>query len=215
MSDCCGDGGYGKTFGSSFSGRLARRYRKRGLTRTATRIVEMLESRGIGGARVLEIGGGVGDIQVELLRRGAATTTNLELVDSYERDAQALASEAGLAGRITRRQLDIAQDPDAVEPHDIVVLHRVVCCYGDYERLLSAAAGHAGRLLVFSHPPRNLVSRAMFGAENLMRRMTRTQFRTYLHRPSDLVRAAESGGMRVVDEHRGLGWHVVALEAVA
>ena len=44
---------------------------------------------------------------------------------------------------------------------DVVVLHRVVCCYPDYERLLGAAADHSRRLLVFSHPPRNVASRAI------------------------------------------------------
>ena len=36
-----------------------------------------------------------------------------------------------------------------------------MCCYPDYERLLTAAAEHARRLLVFSHPPRNVVSRTL------------------------------------------------------
>ena len=34
-------------------------------------MVEFLESRGIDGATVLEIGGGIGEIQLELLKRGA------------------------------------------------------------------------------------------------------------------------------------------------
>lgn len=38
---------------------------------------------------------------------------------------------AGMADRVTRRFLDIAQTPDGVEPADVVVLHRVVCCYPD------------------------------------------------------------------------------------
>jgi magnesium-protoporphyrin O-methyltransferase len=54
-----------------------------------------------------------------------------------------LAEAAGLSDRVTRRLVDIAATPEAVEPADIVILHRVVCCYPDYERLLSAAAGHA------------------------------------------------------------------------
>jgi 2-polyprenyl-3-methyl-5-hydroxy-6-metoxy-1,4-benzoquinol methylase len=61
--------------------------------------------------------------------------------------------------RMTRRQVDIAATPDDVEAHDIVVLHRVVCCHPEYERLLTAAADHAKRLLVFSHPPCNWVTR--------------------------------------------------------
>ncbi len=213
MSDCCGRDGYDDTFGSSFSRHVARRYRRRGLDRTATRMVEFIAEQGVSGASVLEIGGGVGGIQVELLRRGAVRTTNLELVDSYESDAQALAAAAGVADRITRRHVDVAISPELVEPHDIVVLHRVVCCYADYERLLNAAADHATRLLVFSHPPRNLISRAMFGGENAIRRLQRNPFRTFVHDPAALVSAAERGGLRARYRHRGLGWHVVGLTA--
>ena len=70
-----------------------------------------------------------------------------------------------------RRIIDIAQVPDEVERADVVVLHRVFCPYPDYERLLGAAARKTGRLLVFSHPSGNLVSRAVFSAENGMRRL--------------------------------------------
>ena len=55
-----------------------------------------------------------------------------------------------MTDRVTRRFTDIATSPEEVEPADVVVLHRVVCCYPDYERLLSAAASHAKRLLVYS-----------------------------------------------------------------
>ena len=60
---------------------------------------------------------------------------------------------------MSRRHLDLARHPEEVQAHDIVILHRVVCCYPDFDLLLQAAADHATRLLVFSHPPRNLVSR--------------------------------------------------------
>jgi 16S rRNA G966 N2-methylase RsmD len=46
-----------------------------------------LADRGVDGASVLEVGGGVGDIQLELLGRGASRTSNLELVDAYDTDA--------------------------------------------------------------------------------------------------------------------------------
>ena len=211
MAGCCEPRGYDDMFSARFSRYLARRYRKRGLDRTATRMVDFLTRHGIEGASVLEIGGGIGEIQLELLRRGAARATNLELVASYEADARALAADAGLADRVTRRQLDLATSPDAVAPHDIVVLHRVVCCYPDYQRLLGAAAGHATRLLVFSHPPRNLASRAVFGAQNLFFRLRRTAFRTFVHDPGAMVAAAEQGGLRTTYRHRGVVWHVAGL----
>jgi 2-polyprenyl-3-methyl-5-hydroxy-6-metoxy-1,4-benzoquinol methylase len=178
MGGCCEPAGYETMFGTRFSRHLAKRYRRRGLDRTASRMVEFLAAQGVVGASVLEIGGGVGAIQLELLRRGAASATNLELADSYDADAAALAAEAGVADRISRRRLDLARSPEAVEPHDIVVLHRVVCCYPDYEELLAAAADHAGRLLVFSHPPRNLMTRGATAAENLWFRLRGIAFRT-------------------------------------
>jgi magnesium-protoporphyrin O-methyltransferase len=213
MSGCCEPRGYDDVFGARFSRHLARRYRKRGLDRTAARMVGFLTEHGVEGARVLEIGGGVGVVQLELLRLGAAHATNLELVDAYEDDAAALAAEAGLADRMTRRQVDLATTPDAVDPHDIVILHRVVCCYPDYERLLTAAAGHATRLLVFSHPPRNPVSRALAAAENLMLRLRRSPFRAYVHDPAAMTAAARRGPLRPTYRHRGLTWQIVGMAA--
>ena len=100
MSSCCGAPGYRRVFGPRFARRLARRYRRRGLDRASRRVVEFLAAQGVEGASVLEIGGGVGGIQLELLRRGAARTTNLELVDSYEAEAAELAAAADRATRL-------------------------------------------------------------------------------------------------------------------
>jgi magnesium-protoporphyrin O-methyltransferase len=76
-------------FNDRFAKRMATRYRKRGLDKTARRMVELLTERGVQGATVLEIGGGVGEIQLELLRRGAASATNLELSPGYDAEAAA------------------------------------------------------------------------------------------------------------------------------
>lgn len=213
MGGCCEPGEYDTMFGTRFSRHLAKRYRRRGLDRTASRMVEFLSAHGVVGASVLEIGGGVGAIQLELLRRGAARATNLELADSYDADAAALAAEAGVADRISRRRLDLARSPEAVEPHDIVVLHRVVCCYPDYHELLAAAADHANRLLVFSHPPRNLMSRSATAAENLWFRLRGIAFRTYAHDPGAMTAAARRGHLEVSYRHRGLAWHIVGFSS--
>jgi 2-polyprenyl-3-methyl-5-hydroxy-6-metoxy-1,4-benzoquinol methylase len=213
MGGCCEPAGYETMFGTRFSRHLAKRYRRRGLDRTASRMVEFLAAQGVVGASVLEIGGGVGAIQLELLRRGAASATNLELADSYDADAAALAAEAGVADRISRRRLDLARSPEAVEPHDIVVLHRVVCCYPDYEELLAAAADHAGRLLVFSHPPRNLMTRGATAAENLWFRLRGIAFRTYAHDPGAMTAAVRRGQLEVSYRHEGLAWHIVGFSS--
>lgn len=199
-------------FGRRFAAHSAKRYRVRGLDRVEQQIVDHVSTHDLTGVSVLEIGGGVGSIQLELLRRGAARATNLELVDSYDEAAVALAADAGLADRITRRQVDIAASPQDVEKADVVILNRVVCCYPDYERLLGAAADHARRLLVFSHPPRHLVSRSLIRTQNLIFSALGKEFRTFAHPPERMVAVAQERGLDPTYRGGGPVWQVVGLE---
>jgi magnesium-protoporphyrin O-methyltransferase len=211
VAGCCEPRGYDQAFDPRRARRSAGRYRSRGLSRTARRIVDLVAERGVEGATVLEIGGGVGDLQIELLKRGAARTTNLELSAAYDDEARRLLADAGLADRAERRLHDIAADPDAVEPADVVILNRVVCCYPDFRRLLGAAADHARRQLVFSHPPRNVFSRAALAGENLSIRITGCDFRVFAHPPAAMLAVLAEKGMRPVAPTQGRLWQVQAV----
>jgi 16S rRNA G966 N2-methylase RsmD len=210
VSACCDPDDYEAVFSGRFARRRSRRYRRRGLTPSATRLVDFAAD-GIAGSSVLEIGGGVGELQVELLKRGADHVTNLEISTSYEEEAGRLLDQCGLTGRVTRRVVDIAQAPDQVEAADVVVLHRVVCCYPDHRRLLSAAAAHARRRLVYTHPADNLLTRTEFRAENLYRRLTRNSFRAFIHPPEAMIEAAQSDGMVTAYRHHSRQWDIVGL----
>lgn len=213
MSGCCDPRGCEEKFGSGFARRTARRYRVGGLDPTAARMVDFLAERrgGLAGASVLEVGGGVGQIGLELLRRGAATVTSLELSSAYDDDATRLAAEAGVAGRVERRIVDIAATPEQVQPADLVVMHRVVCCYPDYERLLGAAADRCRERLAFSHPPRNLLLRAVTAAENAVSVVARRRFRTFAHPPEAMIEVLAGRGLRVARTHRSRAWHAQGL----
>jgi 16S rRNA G966 N2-methylase RsmD len=212
MAQCCDPRGCDEFFGNGFARRMAARYRRRGLDRTERRMVAFLEARGVAGATVMEVGGGVGEIQIELLKRGAARAVNLELSPAYDGEAKRLLAEAGLEGRAERRLHDIAVDPEGVDAADVVVLHRVVCCYPDYERLLGAAADRARRLLVFSHPPRNIVSRTFLATQNLLFRLRGSEFRTFAHPPAAMLDVLTARGLQPEFAHRGLVWRVAGLE---
>jgi len=197
-------------FSHRFAQHVANRYRKRGLDKTAGRMVDLIARNGVQGATVLEVGGGVGEIQIELLKRGAVRATNLELSPAYETEAQRLLAEHGLTDRVERRMLDVATDPDAVEPADIVVLHRVVCCYPDYVKLLTAVADRTRRQLVFSHPPRNALSRAVIAVQNLLFRMSRREFRVFAHPPAEMLGVLTSRGLRADAMLRRRLWQIAS-----
>ncbi|MEO6019527.1 MAG: methyltransferase domain-containing protein [Knoellia sp.] len=202
-------------FGPRFAKHVAARYRKRGLDGTAQRMVDWLVAQGIEGATVLEIGGGVGEIGLELLRHGASHATNLELSPAYDIEASHLIAEAGLVDRVDRRLGDIAAEGAVAESADIVVMHRVICCYPDADRLLGAAADHADRFIVLSHPPRNVLSRSLLFVENLTLRVRRREYRTFAHPPEQLREILGGHGFSTDDVHSGLIWQVLGARTPA
>jgi SAM-dependent methyltransferase len=212
MTGCCDARGCDKLFGARAARRAAAKYRRKGLDGTAQRIVDYLASQGIEGASVLEIGGGVGEIEIELLKRGAARAVNLELSPAYAEEAKRLLREEALEERGEWRLHDIAADPEEIEPADVVVLHRVVCCYPDYRRLLGAAADRSRRLVVFSYPPRRALSRLFVAAENLVSRLRRREFRAFVHPPSAMLAVLEQRGFRRAFAQQALVWQIAGFE---
>jgi 2-polyprenyl-3-methyl-5-hydroxy-6-metoxy-1,4-benzoquinol methylase len=213
---CCSPPrGYTSLFSKRAARRDARRYRRNGLDDTAERLVGFLRERGIDGGSVLEIGGGVGALQVELLRMGAARATNLELSPEYETVAHELLRERGLDDRVDRRLGDVVSDPELAGPADAVIMHRVVCCYPDYDALVGAAADRARSYLVMSFPRPRLPVRAVFGAVNLLARLLRWEYRNWVHPPERLVAVAEGHGLALVAESKGFVWQAAALERPA
>lgn len=175
------------------------------------RIVDHLAGSGLSGCTVLEVGGGVGEIQLELLRRGAAQTTNLELSSAYEREATDLLTEAGLQDRASRIVgLDLAVEGDRVDAADFVVLHRVVCCYPHAVQLLEAAVSHARLGLVFSHPPRTWLTRMLLAVDNSWTRLRGREYRGYVHSPEAMYAVLTRAGLAITTLRRRRLWYVVA-----
>ncbi len=215
MGCCQPPRGYARLFSKRAARRDAKRYREQGLDDTAAQMVAFLRDRGIEGASVLEIGGGIGAIQLELLKAGAERSTNLELSPEYEDAARELVHERGLDDRVERRLGDLVEAPELAGGADAVVMHRVVCCYPDYERLVGAASDRAGSYLVMSFPRPRWLVRAGLGLMNVGARLLRWEYRTWVHPPQALVEAAERRGLALATENHGRIWQVAAFERPA
>ena len=169
----------------------------------------MLESAArcdLTGARILEIGGGIGRLQIELLGAGAERGEVVELVSAYEPYARELARDKGFEARTSFRVVDILEDPGAVEPADVVLLDRVVCCSPDGVALTREAARLARGALVLSYPRYVLSVRAGVRAMNLGLRLMGRSYRAFVHSPEALSEAAADGGLTIADRGHGLGW---------
>ncbi|HSI97631.1 MAG TPA: class I SAM-dependent methyltransferase, partial [Gaiellaceae bacterium] len=171
MTSCCRGRPCAEIFTPRFARRSARRYRSKGLDRVERYMLAHAAREGVEGARVLEIGGGVGRLQTELVKAGASSGEIVELVPAYEQYARELARDAGIEGRTTFRVADILEDPVGVEPADVVLLNRVVCCSPDGIELAAEAARHTQRALILSYPRDLLPIRAAVRLQNLTFRL--------------------------------------------
>ena len=106
--------------------RNVRSYRRRGLDPMPTSMVDDLIAQPVQVAQVLEVGGGVGAIQLELLKAGVASSVNVELAAGYDDAAAALAAEEGLDGRIARH---IREFDDFIISTDQLAGGRTACRY--------------------------------------------------------------------------------------
>jgi magnesium-protoporphyrin O-methyltransferase len=206
---CCAAPRGAEIFDERQARRDLRRYRRRGLHASARRLVETVAGTG---DDVLEIGGGIGDVEVELLRLGAARATNVELSPAYEPYARELLVSAGLEDRVERVVGDLVRQPELAGSADVVVLHRVVCCYPDVSGLVGAAAARTKRVLALTFPRDSWWTRFGSRAANLALRLRGLAFRTYVHPPQTIEAVAAAHGLRPGERRRGLLWQLATFE---
>jgi 16S rRNA G966 N2-methylase RsmD len=215
LSGCCSPKGYRWVFSERSARMDARRYRRKGLDGLSRRIAELIKAQGVEGRSVLEVGGGIGALQIELLKAGASRALSVELTPTYEETARELLEEAGLSDRVERRVMDFAQSAAEIGTADIVILNRVLCCYSDMPRLAGVAADHAGRLLVMTYPRRTIWTRAGLGIANVILWLTRREFHIFVHPPRQIIATSEQHGLRPVVNQSGVLWMLAALRRAA
>jgi cyclopropane fatty-acyl-phospholipid synthase-like methyltransferase len=208
---CCYPGEYSGLFSRRSAERDARAYRRKGLSRPARSLVAGLTARGVAGASVLEVGGGAGAIQIELLDAGAAHAVNVDLSPEWEHTAAELLAERGLGGRVARVVGDFVAVADEVDDADVVVLHRVVCCYPDWQRLLGLAASKARQAVALTFPRDAAGPKVVIGLENFLRWVRRQAFRAFVHPADPMLRLLEDAGLQVTSDTSTLAWRTVVL----
>lgn len=213
MSECCSGSGYEDLFNAKEAEKGLRTYEKVGLDETGRALVEYMSARGLEGRTILEAGGGIGAVQVELIKSGAASVVNVELSGEYEAVATALLAKQGVADRVERRIGDFTEVAAELEADD-VILHRVICCYPFMERLMTAAMSASRRLVAASFPRDRLVIKTRISLENAWHKIRSAEFRAYVHDPDAIVATARSQGFEVVYWDRNFSWNAAVFERV-
>jgi magnesium-protoporphyrin O-methyltransferase len=185
-------------------------YRKKGPSASTRILLNAIQDAGVTGARVLDVGGGIGAIAHELLGGGAASANLVDASAAYLAAARDEAERRQAAARLDVTHGDFVALSQSIASAEIVTLDKVVCCYPDMQQLLGASTARATRLLGIVYPRDGWWIRAATIAQNAFWRLRNSAFRLYIFPNTAIDAGIRSAGFVLRTRNRGLTW-VVAL----
>jgi magnesium-protoporphyrin O-methyltransferase len=204
--------GIDATFDTGLADKQLRRFRRRGPQRTTRLLLDALRARGVKGRSLLDIGGGVGVIQHELLAAGVSEATSVDASSAYLAVSRAEADHWGYGARVRYHFGNFVELAPGIPSADIVTLDRVICCYDEMEALVGLSASRAARLYGVVYPRSAWWVRLGTSAANLLQRMRGSPFRIFSHATEAVETAISARGLSRVF-HRTAGMWQVALFA--
>lgn len=201
--DCCCI--LNRAFDKGRAKRDLRRYSKKGLNREAKLLADFLKDR-IMGLEVLDVGCGIGDLTMELVKAGAANSVGVDVSEAYIETAKELRAKLGLEQSVEFEVMDFAENEGKIKKMDVVVSNRVICCYPDMQRFIQATAPHAKKFYGITYPVDHYVMRFFTRILNWMNQFTRRRgFRVYIHSQVEMRKHIETQGLRrIFNARKGL-----------
>jgi len=182
MSGCCTPGGTARYF-DRHTRRYEKKFRRKGLDAQQSMLLGAIRATGLDGRTVLEIGCGVGGLQLGLLGAGAARATGVDLSAAMIAQAEENASYLGMASRADFRTGDFLELAQDLPMADIVALDKVVCCTARGEELLRTSLGKARATYAISYPRNSLAAKVYFKSVEFAGRRLAWSFHPYYYEP--------------------------------
>jgi len=185
-----------------------KKYRKKGPGKSTNKLLEKFNKTDIPGKSLLDIGGGIGAIQWYFQKHQANKTTDIDASRGYLEVASQFAKKNGWEKKSTFIFGDITNFEEKITPHDYVTLDKVICCYPDYQSLLTTATKLCKDTLGLTFPLRNPISLFIILLGRIYFYFRKIPFRTYLHSVENMSTYIRSKGFEAVYQGISFPWHV-------
>lgn len=184
-------------------------YRKSGPAKATRLLLDALKQQNVTDLTLLDIGGGVGAIQHELLKAGASHATSVDAAQAYLTVAQQEAQRQGLADQTEYHYGNFVDLAPEIAPADIVTLDRVICCYHDMPALVGAAAAHARQFLGLIFPRDTWWSKTARPVFNSTFWLRGNPYRFFVHSTDAVSAVARERGMQPYFHKKLFFWQIL------
>ncbi len=196
-------------FDQDFVAKKIQQYRQSGLKKETRLLVEALKSEGVEGLTLLDVGGGLGTIEQELLKAGVSRAMSVEASQAFLDAAKTEAARQGVIDKMTFWHGDLVKLASQIPAADVVTLDKVVCCYRDMESLVRASVEKARKLYGLVYPRDVWWVKAAIGVENSFEHLKGSTWRVYVHPTQEVDRLIREHGLRQRFRHALIDWQIV------
>ncbi len=207
--NCCKIQGIEEWFNQPYVTKQLNRYRAKGPCKTTRMLIEAIKEADVGGQTLLDIGGGVGAIQLELLDAGLDHATDVDASTAFLAAAQEEARRRGLTEQVSYHLGNFVDLASEIAPADIVTLDRVICCYPDMKMLVGLSAARARKLCGLVYPRDTWWMKLSLSIMNLIYRLERSTYRSFVHSTEAVEAILREHGFKRQTYRETLVWQVV------
>ena len=186
-----------------------KRYLIKGPRKPTKLLIDALRSENLKGLSLLDIGGGIGPIQLELIPGGLSKVTDVDASESYISIARSETDKRQLNESIEYKSGDFVDVHHEIEMHDIVTLDKVICCYPFVGELLKTSLSKSKKYYALVYPQDNFLSRIAVSFLNLTLKLKGNPFRTFIHSPKLVHNTIINAGFeKIVSNKTLLSWQI-------
>jgi magnesium-protoporphyrin O-methyltransferase len=159
-----------------------RKYRKSGPPNKLMRLlIDVLKTLDLQERTLLDVGGGVGMIPLELLEAGVSASTLVEASPAYLDVAEQEARRRGFEDQTAHEYGDFVERAPDLPEADVVTLDRVFCCYPHLEELVEASTSKATRWYGVTYPKERWYNQVIGGLAGVYCWVRDMDFQMHIH----------------------------------
>lgn len=210
--NCCQCQGMEEQFNQKLAERELQKYRKKGPGKPTRILLEAIQTSGVEGLTLLDIGGGVGAIQSELFKSGLSQATEVEGSSAYLEAAKKEAERQGYLDEVNFIQGDFVEMVKEIPSADIVTLDKVICCYPDLQTLVGLSSQKAGKIYGVIYPVDTWWMKFGVRIPNFFFKIKHNPFRLYIHPTQAIEALIRKSGLKRKFYCKLFMWHVAVYQ---